>query len=87
MKLKQIIGLVAFLAGVILLILAIHAKYHISETKITTSHSSGNPLVKKFSIEMAQDAHHYEVAVRWCLIGGVLLIVVGGALFFLKRKR
>ncbi len=93
MKSKKITGLVVLIIGVVLIIVSMYAKYRIGEIKGEvhqgTSLMSGNRVGKEIGNVIEGKASAYDTTVQLCLIGGIILVVVGGGimLFSGKRKR
>lgn len=91
MNSKQISGLVAFIAGIALIIFSMYEKHRIDEAKGNIEKGSSF-----FSDSAAKDivggalkgeVEKYDMPVLLCLIAGVVLVVVGaGATYVYRRK-
>jgi hypothetical protein len=88
---KQIAGAVASLAGIALIIYAVHSMSVISEAKSEvknmSNQMSGNYVGKRLSSDMQARAGAYDTQVKVGLYTGVALVVIGAGLIFIGRKK
>jgi hypothetical protein len=88
---KRLAPLIASLIGAVLIIFALYAKGRISEAKGTVhgigSHMSSNPFGRLVSGEMEREASQYDKTVKWCLIGGIILLIGGCTVYYYRRHR
>lgn len=87
---KRIIGSMASLAGIILIVYAVHSMSVIStaksQVKNMSNQMSGNYVGKMMSNDMEARASAYDTPVQIGLYTGVALVIVGAGLIFLGRK-
>ena len=87
---KQIVGFVAALAGIALIIYAIHSMSVISQAKDQvknmSNRMSGNYVGKMISHDMQARASAYDTKVQIGLYSGVAIVLIGAGLIFLGRK-
>jgi hypothetical protein len=88
---KYIVGLVASLAGIAMIIYAVHSMSVISEAKAQvknmSNQMSGNYVGKRMGTEMQAQAGAYDTQVKIGLYTGVALVIVGAGLIFIGRKK
>jgi LPXTG-motif cell wall-anchored protein len=88
---KRIVGMVACLAGIALIIYAVHSMSVISETKTEvhnmSNQMSGNYVGRRLGNEMQSSASQYDTQVKVGLYTGIALAVIGGGLIFFGRKK
>jgi len=91
MNYKRIIGIIVLIIGIGLIGYALHSMKEISDAKsdITTYTGpfSKNPIGKAVEDTLMEKASQYDVEVKWLLIGGITLVVVGGIAIIFGRKR
>jgi len=91
MHFKQIIGWLIFLMGIALIGFAFYAKSRVDEAKknihTASQFFSQNPLAKQTGKIMEGKAEQYDKQIKWCFIGGGVLVVVGGIAIFAVRKK
>ena len=90
-KLKKIAGLTVLGLGAILIALSVYAKVRIGEAKDQLNNVT-RPLGKNPFSGVARDAvehkaKQYEQMVMWCTTGGIILVLGGGVLYFMSRKK
>ncbi len=91
MNYKRIIGVIVLVIGVVLIIFAADAMKRISSAKNAVSGASGfmpnNPAGNMVTGSMEKAASQYDVPVMICLIGGIVLVLVGGGMAIFCRKK
>lgn len=91
MNYKRISGLIILIIGIALIAYALHSMKRISETKSDigtyTKPFSKTPIGKAVEDTLMTKASEYDTQVRWLLIGGITLVVVGGIIIIFSRKR
>ena len=90
MNRRQIISLVILVAGIAMIVFALHAMGEISSAKGSINSATGH--IKNAYGAMANtilegEASKYDIEVRWIFIGGIVLAVVGGGMLFFGRKK
>ena len=84
MNIKRIIGLIILIGGIALIIFAVHSMNRISSAKhdvnALTSPFSQNPVGNVVGGVMKGQASKYDKEVFWCLVGGIVLAVVGAGM-------
>jgi hypothetical protein len=87
---KRIIGFMASLAGIALIIYAVHSMGVIShakdQVKNMSNQMSGNYVGKMISQDMESRAGAYDTEVQVGLYSGVVLVIFGAGLIFLGKK-
>ena len=88
---KRIVGAVASLAGIVLIVYAIHSMSVISnaksQVKNMSNQMSGNYVGKMMGTDMQARASAYDKPVQVGLYTGVALVIIGAGLIFLGRKK
>jgi len=88
---KRIVGSMAALAGIVLIIYAVHSMNVISEAKSQvknmSNQMSGNYVGKMMSNDMEARASAYDRPVQIGLYTGVALVLLGAGLIFIGRKK
>jgi len=88
---KRIVGSIASLAGIALIIYAVHSMSVISEAKhqvkTMSNQMSGNYVGKMMSSDMEARANAYDTPVQIGLYTGVALVLLGAGLIFIGRKK
>ncbi len=91
MNRKQLIGLVVFVFGIATITYAIHSIYKIKEAKEKVGWFSslfhGSPEGELFGGILHAKASSYDVIVTWMLVCGIVLFLVGIAMFIYYRSR
>ncbi len=87
---KRIVGFMSSLAGIALIIYAVHSMSVIShaksQVKNMSNQMSGNYVGKMITTDMQARAGAYDTQVQVGLYTGVALVIVGAGLIFLSRK-
>jgi hypothetical protein len=91
MKKKKITGLIVLIVGIALIVFAVHSMNRIANAKegisaITTPFSN-EPAGKFVGDVLEGKASQYDVQVKLCLIGGIVLAVIGGGMLLFCRKK
>jgi hypothetical protein len=88
---KRIVGSIASLAGIALIIYAVHSMNVISNAKHLvknmSNQMSGNYVGKMMSSDMEARASMYDTPVQVGLYTGVALVLLGAGLIFVGRKK
>ncbi len=88
---KQIVGSMASLAGIAMIIYAVHSMNVISKAKSQvknmSNQMSGNYVGKMMSNDMEARASAYDTPVQVGLYTGVALVLLGAGLIFIGRKK
>jgi LPXTG-motif cell wall-anchored protein len=86
---KKAITPILLVLGVFFVGYGIYAKQHISraEVEFHKMAQSKNSIVKSVGNDMEKRIGHYQAKMRWSLVSGVVLLVVGGFLFSRDRKK
>ena len=88
---KYIVGSVASLAGIALIIYALHSMSVIADAKAQvknmSNQMSGNYVGKMMGTEMQARASAYDKPVQIGLYTGVALVIIGAGLIFIGRKK
>ena len=88
---KRIAGAVASLAGIALIIYAVHSMGVISnaksQVKNMSNQMSGNYVGKRMGTEMQARANAYDKPVQIGLYTGVALVIIGAGLIFIGGKK
>jgi uncharacterized membrane protein len=91
---KKILGLVVAIVGVVLIFFGVRSMNTIREAKNELQNMykgmSHDVVGKKVNGSMMMSASQYDTEVKIVLYSGILLVLVGGGLFFLhkhKKKR
>ena len=91
MNKKQISGLVLVVLGIALTIFAIHSMNRISDAKRDVkgfnSIISDVPMGGVVGNALEGKASEHDTEVLLCLIGGIVLILGGGAIFLYRKKQ
>ncbi len=91
MKKKKIVGLILLVIGVIVLIYALYARNRVDEIKGEvnrgTSMFGNNPVNRGISSAMDAKLGSYNAPILIGTIGGIALIVIGGGMILLNRKK
>lgn len=91
MKAKQIGSLVVAALGVVLIVIAFHAKGEIdsAQGKVDSvpSAATSNPLGRMMRNSADRKIEGYNEEAHWTLIGGVAVLIAGGAAFFFYRSK
>lgn len=88
---KRIVGSMASLAGIAMIIYAVHSMSVISNAKSQiknmSNQMSGNYVGKMMSNDMETRASAYDTPVQIGLYTGVALVIVGAGMIFIGRKK
>jgi hypothetical protein len=88
---KRIAGAVASLAGIAMIIYAIHSMSVISsaksQVKNMSNQMSGNYVGKRMGTDMQARASAYDRPVQVGLYTGVALVIIGAGLIYIGRKK
>ena len=88
---KRIVGSMASLAGIALIIYAVHSMNVITKAKAQvqnmSNQMSGNYVGKMMSSDMKARASAYDRPVQIGLYTGVVLVLLGAGLIFIGRKK
>ncbi|HEX2580217.1 MAG TPA: LPXTG cell wall anchor domain-containing protein [Rhabdochlamydiaceae bacterium] len=88
---KRIVGSIASLAGIALIVYALHAMHLIAgakaQVKTMSKQMSGNYVGKKLGSQMQANASAYDTRVQIGLYSGVALVVIGAGLVFTKKRK
>jgi uncharacterized membrane protein HdeD (DUF308 family) len=95
MNVKKAIGLLILIVGIILVIFAVYNKARVAAAKekiatgkqMSESFFPKNPASEVVGGKMQAMASQYDEPLKWILIGGVVLIVIGGGMLIFGRKR
>lgn len=91
MNYKRIVGLVVLIIGIGLIAYALHSMKRISDAKSEigtyTKPFAKNSIGKAVEDTLMKKASEYDTEVRWLLIGGITLVVVGGVVIIICRKK
>lgn len=91
MSKKKLTGLVVFLIGIALIILSFYISNRVTSARANIDASSkalpSNPLVDAFAGAARGETNKYDGIIRWSLIGGIALGVVGGYMLICCRCR
>ena len=91
MNKKQWIGAFVAFVGVLAIGYSINAMNRIEKVKekanFFTRPTGNNPIGRTVNSKVQQKAHGYETQVKFLMIGGVMLILVGGGAVYFLRKR
>jgi LPXTG-motif cell wall-anchored protein len=89
MNIQRIAGLAVAVLGVFLIGYGIYSKNQISSTEreIHKMAQSNNRVVRSAGKELEGKITQHTGSMKWSLVGGILLIVLGGAGYFLQFKK
>ena len=92
MNYKQMIAIVVIIVGVVLLIFGFYGKYRMDEARqdidTTTGFFPDNPVKETVSDRLHGKVDAYALPVTLCFVGGVILIIIGGAgVYFYRSKK
>lgn len=92
MNTKRISGLVIFLIGLALVIFGLYAKGRQASARSDAGFVTNNPFGKNQVTEtvggiVEGKISQYNQPIFWCLVGGIVLIVVGGGILICSRKK
>lgn len=91
MKRKKVIGIVVLIAGIVLFLYSLNAKQRIAAAKgeagtltgFLPKNSEGDYIGGKIKNATEQ----YDTIVQILFVGGIILIVVGGGMLFIGRRK
>lgn len=89
---KRITGLIVFLIGIVLIIFAVYNKNRVAEAKSDinkgTSFFGNNAAGNTVTGVLEGKASQYDTPLKICLYGGIVLVIIGGAvMLFCKSRR
>lgn len=95
MKKKFFSGIIIAVVGILLIFVSAYIKSQIGAARETVQKGKGlfskNPIGKSVGGFMENAAEskirQYESIARFCMYGGIVLIIVGGALVIFSRKK
>ena len=91
MKAKKIGSLVVATLGIVLIVIALHAKGEINlaegRMKSVPSSATSNPLGRMMKRSAENLVEGYNEEAHWILIAGVGILIAGGAAFFFYRSK
>ncbi len=89
MSKKKLTGLIIFLIGIALIILSFYISNRVNSARESIDSSSkrlpSNPLVNAFAGAARNETNKYNGVIRWSLIGGIALGLVGGYMLICCR--
>jgi len=91
MRQKKIIGLVILVIGAVLFIFSLNAKHKIANAKSGAGAVTGllpkNAFGSYASGEIKEATGQYDTLVQFIFLGGIGLMIIGGAMtFFIRNK-
>lgn len=92
MNKKRIFGLVIFIIGVVILIFGLYQKSRLTGARKNIGYISNNPFGGNKTTDTLGDAMESKVAqydrpVFFCIVGGIVLIVIGGGMTLCCRSK
>lgn len=89
---KRIIGLVILIIGIVLLVFGLYAKSRVAGARSDIGHITHSPFGENRATNavggvLEAKVGQYDQPVFWCLVGGIVLIVIGGGIMLFSRKK
>jgi Protein of unknown function (DUF3185) len=92
MKKKRIIGVVILIIGIVLLVLGLYARSRVASARSDVGHITHSPFGQNRATDTVGNVLEakigsYDQPVFWCIVGGVVLVVIGGGMVLFNRKK